>query len=73
VQFLLVVVQAQSLDVLIGRADPVDALGGKVARQTVLPELVVALDLALGLGRWRVSEGDVIARLPLLAAEKAFC
>jgi len=58
--FVGVVMEAQSLDLGIGRFDFGDFFTGKIRREPALPVLVLTLDFALGLGRWGIAEADVV-------------
>lgn len=49
--FVFVVVDAQSVKMCVGLRDPANRFGLEVARQAVLPVLVLPLHLALGLRR----------------------
>jgi hypothetical protein len=61
VGFVLVAVVAQVGDVRVGLVEVGDLLAGEVGGQPVLPELMFAFDLALGLGRGRVTEAHAVA------------
>ena len=55
-----IAMEAQGVDVRVGLLDVGDALAGEISGQAFLPELVFALDLALGLGRWSVTKINVV-------------
>ncbi len=55
-----VVVKPQFLNVAVSGLEGFNMFGGKESRQTLLPELVVSLHFALGLGSWGVAEGDAV-------------
>lgn len=58
--FMGVAVGAQGVDVLVGLVELGDFFTGKIRRQAALPVLVGAFDFALGLGRGRVAQADVV-------------
>lgn len=58
--FMGVVVGAQSIDVLVGFVDLRDFFTGKIRREAALPELVFAFDFAFGLRRGSVTKADVV-------------
>ena len=58
--FVGVAVTTQVRQERIGRGGRGDGFGGEERGQAALPVLVLALDLALGLGRARVAQGDAI-------------
>ena len=60
VSFVGVVMEAQSVDVRVGLFDLADVFAGKKRREAALPELVLALDFSLGLGRWGIKETNVV-------------
>lgn len=60
VDFVGVVVEAQSVDVRVGGFGVGDLLAGEIRRETALPKLVLALDFAFGLGRWSIKEANVV-------------
>ena len=60
VNFVLVPMEAQGLDMGIGLVDVRDLFTGEVSGQALLPEEVTAFDFALGLWGWRVTETDAV-------------
>jgi len=48
--FMEIAMEAQSVDVRVGFLDFLDMFAGEKGREAALPELVLALDFALGLG-----------------------
>jgi len=58
--FMLVAVQAQMLDMRVGLVDVREVLTGKEGRQALLPEGVFAFDLALGLRCGGVTKAHAI-------------
>lgn len=60
VNFVSVTMATQVVDMSVGFQQFGDAFTGKVGRETFLPELVFALDFALGLGRGSIKETNVI-------------
>lgn len=58
--FVGVVMEPQRVDVRIGLVDLVDLFAGEKGWKPALPELVLALDFALGLGRWSIKEANVV-------------
>ena len=58
--FLGVVMEPQLVDVRVGSFDLRDVFAGKIRREAALPELVLALDFPLGLGRWGIQETNVV-------------
>lgn len=60
VEFVLVAMAAQVGNVRIGLGEIGDIFAGEEGGEAVLPELVFALDLAFGLRRWGVAEGDAV-------------
>src|ERR1019366_4827201 len=60
VNFVLVAMEAQVLDMGIGLIDVSDLFTGEVSGQALLPEEVTAFDFALGLWSWGVTEADAI-------------
>ena len=51
VRFVDVAMETQGVDVRVGYFDLGDVFAGEIGRESALPELVFALDLAFGLGR----------------------
>lgn len=60
VSFVEVAMEAQSVDVRVGHFDLGNVFAGEIGREPALPELVLALDFAFGLGRWGIKETDVV-------------
>ena len=60
VDFVLVTVEAQGLDVGVGLIEIGDVFAGEVSGEAVLPELVFALNFALGLRCGRVKEAHAV-------------
>lgn len=58
--FMGVAVTAQGRQERVGGGGRGDGFGGEEGGQAALPVLVLALDLALGLGRARVAQGDAV-------------
>src|ERR1039458_7460049 len=58
--FVDVAMETQSVDVWVGGFDLGNLFAGKIGREPTLPELVLALDFALGLRRWGIKEADVV-------------
>ena len=58
--FASVAMQSQSIDVGVGDFDLRDLFTDEVRRKSSLPELVLALDLPLGLRRWSIQEANVV-------------
>ena len=58
--FPSVAMQSQSIDVGVGDFDLRDLFTDEVRRKSSLPELVLALDLPLGLRRWSIQEANVV-------------
>ena len=58
--FVDVAMEPQSLDVWVGRFDLGDLFAGEKGWEPALPELVLALDFPLGLGRWGIKEANVV-------------
>jgi len=58
--FMGVTVESQSVDVWVGDFDLGNLFAGEIGRKPALPELVLALDFALGLRRWSIKEADVV-------------
>ena len=58
--FMGVTVESQSVDVWVGDFDLGNLFAGEIGRESALPELVLALDFALGLRRWSIKEADVV-------------
>ena len=52
--------KSQSVDVWVGGFDFGNLFAGEIGREPALPELVLALDFALGLRRWSIKEADVV-------------
>src|ERR1022692_560858 len=60
VGFLGVAMKSQSIDVGVGGFDLGNLFAGEIGREPALPELVLALDFALGLRCWGIKEADVV-------------
>ena len=60
VDFVLVVMEAQLVDMWIGLVEVGDLFTGKVSWETILPEEVSALDFAFGLRGGSVAKGDAV-------------
>jgi len=60
VGFVGVAMKSQSVDVGVGGFDLGNLFAGEIGREPALPELVLALDFALGLRRWSIKEADVV-------------
>jgi hypothetical protein len=60
VPFVSIAMEEEVLQQSIGGGQVAELLGGKERGQAVLPILVTAFDLALGLGSWGVAKGDVV-------------
>ena len=60
VNFLNVMMETQSGDMSIGLGQLGDAFTGKIGRKSVLPELMFALDFALGLGSGSIKKANII-------------
>jgi len=60
VDFVLVAMEAQGVHLRVGVREVGDVFAGEEGGEAVLPELVFAFDLALGLRGGRVAEGDAI-------------
>ena len=60
VSFASVAMKPQSVDVRVGVLDLGDVFAGEIGWEAALPELVFALDFALGLGRWGIKETNVV-------------
>lgn len=60
VEFVLVAMVAQEGEVGVGLGEIGDVFAGEEGGETVLPEVMFAFDLALGLGRGGVAEGDAV-------------
>lgn len=60
VDFVLVAMKAQGLDLRIGLIEIGDVFTGEVGGQALLPEEMCALDFALGLRGGGVAEGDAV-------------
>ena len=58
--FVGVAMESQSVDVWVGGFDLGNLFAGEIGREPALPELVLALDFALGLRRWSIKEADVV-------------
>jgi len=58
--FVGVAMKSQSVDVWVGGFDLGNLFAGEISREPALPELVLALDFALGLRRWSIKEADVV-------------
>jgi len=58
--FVGVAMKSQSVDVWVGGFDLGNLFAGEIGREPSLPELVLALDFALGLRRWSIKEADVV-------------
>ena len=58
--FVGVAMKSQSVDVWVGGFDLGNLFAGEIGREPALPELVLALDFALGLRRWSIKEADVV-------------
>jgi len=60
VGFVEVAMKPQGVDVGVGVFDLGDVFAGEIGREPALPELVLALDFSLGLGRWGIKETNVV-------------
>jgi hypothetical protein len=60
VDFVLVAMEAQLMDMGIGLVEVGDLFTGKVSRETILPEEVSALNFAFGLRSGSVAKGDAV-------------
>ena len=60
VNFVLVAMAAQVLDMGVGLVNVSDLFTGEVSGQALLPEEVTAFDFALGLWGWGVTEADAV-------------
>jgi hypothetical protein len=60
VNFVLVAMEAQLVDLGIGLVEVGELFAGEVGREAILPKEVSALDFALGLRGGRVTEGDTV-------------
>ena len=60
VSFVDVVVKSQSVDVSVSIFEFGDLFAGEKWRESFLPALVFALDFALGLRRWSITETNVV-------------
>ena len=58
--FVGVAMESQSVDVRVGGFDLGNVFAGEIGREPPLPELVFALDFALGLRGWGIKEADVV-------------
>ena len=58
--FVGVVMEAQRVDVGVGRFDLGNVFTGEIGWEAALPVLVLALDFAFGLGGWGIKEANVI-------------
>ena len=58
--FVGVAMESQSVDVGVGDFDLGNLFAGEIGREPALPELVFALDFALGLRGWSIKEADVV-------------
>ena len=58
--FVGVAMESQSVDVCVGGFDLGNLFAGEIGGEPGLPELVLALDFALGLRRWGIKEADVV-------------
>jgi hypothetical protein len=58
--FVLVDVGQELVEQTVGPLEFHDVISGQQWRQSFLPEVVRAFDLALGLGRGRVTQGDSV-------------
>ena len=58
--FVSIVVCPQLVDMPIGDGDFANFFTGEISREPVLPEEMFAFDFAFGLGRWGVTQADVI-------------
>jgi len=58
--FVGVAMESQSVDVWVGRFDLGNVFAGEKGWESSLPELVLAFDFSLGLGRWGIKEADVV-------------
>jgi len=58
--FVGVAMESQSVDVMVGGFDLGNLFAGEIGREPALPELVFALDFALGLRGWGIKEADVV-------------
>src|ERR1039458_5627377 len=52
--------ESQSVNVGVGGFDLGNLFAGEIGREPALPELVFALDFALGLRGWGIQEADVV-------------
>ena len=59
-EFMLVVMLTELIEVEVGLLELGDLLTGEVSRPALLPKLVAALDFALGAGAGRVTEVDPV-------------
>ena len=60
VDLVLVVMEAQGLDLEVGWVQIGDVFTGEVSGQAVLPELMLPFDFAFGLGSGRVAKSDAV-------------
>ena len=58
--FVGVAVQAQGVDVRVGVGELGDLFAGEIGWEPALPELVLALDFALGLRGWGITKANVV-------------
>jgi hypothetical protein len=60
VSFVGVAMKSQSVDVSVSIFEFGDLFAGEIRWKAFLPELVLALDFAFGLGRWSIKEANVV-------------
>ena len=60
VDFLGVAMEPQIVNVGVGLIEFGNLFAGEIGREAALPELVLALDFSLCLGRWGIKEADVV-------------
>ena len=58
--FVGIAMKSQGVDVWVGSFDLGNLFAGEIGREPTLPELVLALDFALGLRCWSIKEADVV-------------
>jgi len=58
--FVGIAMESQSLDVWVGGFELGNLFAGEIGGKPALPELVLALDFALGLRRWSIKEADIV-------------
>ena len=58
--FVLIAMEAQCLDMRIGLVEVGNVFAGEVGWQALLPEEVAAFDFTFGLRGWGITEGDAV-------------